>query len=142
MLWERISVGNHERVLVARNRRLRKILTPGEHTIVTPPFVSVEYEKHDTTEFVLRSKWSADLIHHLPGLREQHFICVCTNEVQVAMVYANGQLVRVLTPFSRILIWRNIAEIRVELVNVIGDVASEDEEDGIELPFDFAGTFH
>lgn len=142
MFWERIFIGDHERVLVARNHQLKTILTPGKHILFTPPFVSLQLEKHNAHDLVLHSKWSGHLIERLPVLAEEHFLCVRTNEVQVGMVYANGQLFKVLTPFSRILIWRNVAEIRIELVEVIGDVASDDSDSELKFPFELVKTFH
>jgi hypothetical protein len=141
MFWERISLGDHERALVARNHQLKTVLTPGRHVLLAPPFVSLEVETHNTNELVLQSKWAGHLLDRMPRLAEEHFVCVGTNEVQVAMIYANGQLFKVLTPFSRILIWRNVAEIRVELVEVIGDLASDDSDSELEFPLDLVKTF-
>src|ERR1700744_432931 len=111
MIWERISVGDQERVLVARNHQLKTILTPGRYTIFTPPFVPVELEKHNVSDLGLRRRWAGDLLERRAALAGGHFVGIATNELQVAMVYVNEQLFKVLTPFSRILIWRDVAEI-------------------------------
>lgn len=142
MFWERISVDSQERVLVARNHQVKTILTPGKHTAFNPPFVRLELERHDITDLVFQSKWTRHLVSRAPRLVEQHFVCVQTNEVEVAMVYADGRLLKVLAPFSRVLIWRDVAEITVESVQVIGDFASDDQEAELEFPIHLARATH
>jgi hypothetical protein len=137
MLWKSISISNQERALVARNHHLQSILTPGKYRIFTLPGVSLQVERHNVTDLMLRSKWTDYLLNRLPALVEQHFVCVRTNEVQVAMVYANGELFKVLTPASRILIWRDAARITAEVVDVLPDLSSDDST--VEL--DFSPTF-
>ncbi len=128
MFWERISIGSQERVLVAKNSQVKTVLTPGKHNIFVPPFVSLELERHNVNDLVLESKWSRYLLTRAPAIADRHFIRVGTDEVQVGLVYANGQLFKVLTPYSRILIWRDVAEIRVELVDVVGCASVDDEK--------------
>jgi hypothetical protein len=126
MFWKSISVRPQERALVARNHHLISILTPGRYRIFTLPGVCLEVERHNVADLVLRSKWADYLVRHLPRLAEQHFICVQTNDVQVAMVYTDGQLFKVLTPSSRILIWRDAAEVSAEVVDVFPALSTDD----------------
>ena len=134
MFWKRISIGCRERALVARNHRLVSILTPGSYRIFALPGISTAVERHNIDDLVLKSKWSNYLLDRLPALVEQHFVCVRTNEVQVAMVYANGELFKVLTPASRILFWRDAAEVTAEVVNVMADLSPDDSA----LEWDFS----
>lgn len=121
MLWKRIALRNHERALVAKNGRFHKILTAGEYRIFTVPGVSLEVEKHDALHLVFKSKWSNYLASERPDLIERYFTAVETNEFEIAMVYANGELFRIVTPAKRMLFWRDAADITVELVEIIAD---------------------
>lgn len=126
MLWKRIALRDHERALVARNGRFQKILTCGEYRIFTVPGVPLDVEKHNVLRLAFKSKWSNDLVSERPDLIERHFTVVETNEVEIAMVYANGELFRIVTPANRMLFWRDVAEITVEVVEVIaGPVISQ-----------------
>jgi hypothetical protein len=119
MLWKRIALRDQERALVARNGRFHKILTHGEHRILTLPGMSVELEKHNILHLAFKSKWSNYLVRERPDIIERYFTLVETNEFQIAMVHANGELFRIVTPAKRMLFWRDVAKITVELIEVI-----------------------
>lgn len=121
MLWKRIVLRDHECALVARNSRFHKILTHGEHRILTLPGMSLEVEQHNMLHLAFKSKWSNYLVSERPDLIERYFAVVETNEFQIATVYTNGELYKVITPARRMLFWRDAAEITVELVEVIAD---------------------
>ena len=126
MLWKRIALRGHERALVARNGRFHKILTHGEYRILTLPGMSLEVEKHNILQLAFKSKWSNYLVRERPDLLERYFTVVETNEFQIAMVYANGELFKIATPAKRMLFWRDVAEITVELIEVVaGPVISQ-----------------
>jgi len=121
MLWERIVVKNHERLLLIRDGQFDRILVPGEYRIGVMPFHKLEAERHDTRKLVFRSIWADHLINQRSELVNRHFTRVETSETEVAMVYVNGELFRVLAPAKRLLFWRGIAEIVAEVVTVIAD---------------------
>jgi hypothetical protein len=127
MLWKRIALRNRERALVARNGRFHKILSHGEYRILTVPGVSLELEKHNVLHLAFKSKWSNYLASQRPDVIERYFTVVETNEFQIAMVYANGELFRIVTPAKQMLFWRGVAEITVEVIEVIaGPEISQD----------------
>jgi len=134
MFWKQIAVGEYERALVAKNGRFHAILTPGRHRVFTWPGVYVEVEKFDTRDLVFRSLWANYLVRRRPEVVERHFTVVRTTDVQVAMVYAEGQIVAVLTPGKRTLFWRGVARITADIVNVLSELDSgwEDLTDGLE----------
>lgn len=123
MLWERVVVRNHERLLLIRNGQFDRLLLPGEYRIGVLPFHSLEAERHDTRKLVFRSNWADYLIRERPEVVDRHFTRVETGETEVAMVYANGELFRVLAPLKRLLFWRGIADIEAEVVTVIAEPA-------------------
>lgn len=121
MLWKRIVVGDQERVLVAKNRRFDRILTPGTYRVFTAPGVSLCVEKFNVRDLVFQSTWTDYLVKERPDVTERHFTLVETSDVQVAMVYADGKLYKVLTPAKRVLFWRGPVEITAEVVDVVAE---------------------
>src|SRR5438067_13500788 len=111
MYWERISIGDHERVLVIKNGRFKAILAPGEHRMFVAPWVCLQFEKHDVRDLVFRSRWADYLINERPDLVQRYFTLTETNEVQVGIVYVDGKLFQVLAPAKRVLFWRGEAEV-------------------------------
>lgn len=121
MFWKRIIVGFRERIVVAKNGRFHAMLAPGKYRIFVLPGVSLEMERHDLRDLVFQSRWADYLISERPEVAERHFMRVETNDVQVGMVYVNGELFKVLAPAKRVLFWRGQAEVTAELVNVIAE---------------------
>lgn len=117
MLWKRVTVDSHERILVFRNGCFAAILSPGEYRVRLPE--EIDIERHDIRKFVFRSLWCDFLIEQRPQLVERHFVKVETTETQVGLVYVNGSLYQVLTPAKQLLFWREAAHVTAEIVNVI-----------------------
>jgi hypothetical protein len=119
MLWKRFIVGNRERVLITRNGRFAGILAPGGYRLCVAPGVSLDVERHNVNDLVFQSAWADYLARERPDVAERHFTRVETNHLQVAMVYVDGQLFRVMLPAKRLLFWRGAAEVTADVVNVI-----------------------
>ena len=119
MLWNRITVRDKERALVANNGRVRTILTPGDYRIFVPKGSSLSIERHTISDLVFKSMWADRIVRHHPELIEGHFHLVETNETQVGLVYVDGGLHTVLTPSKCLLLWRGLAKITAEFVQVI-----------------------
>lgn len=121
MLWKRITVGDQERVLVAKDGRFDSILTPGTYRVFTAPGVRLEFEKFNVRDLVFRSTWTDYLVKERADVAERHFTLVETNDVQVALVYADQKLFQVLPPAKRVLFWRGLVEVTAEIVDVIAE---------------------
>ena len=121
MLWKRIIVGDQERALVSKNGRFGGIFTPGEYRLFTTPGVSLDVEKYNVRELVFQSTWADYLAKERPDIAERHFTRVETNDLQVAMVYVDRKLFKVMLPAKRLLFWRGAAEVTAEVVNVIDE---------------------
>ncbi len=119
MLWKHISVGKRERVLIATNGEFAGILTPGDYRLSIAGQMTLTLERHNVGDLVFESAWTDYLIKHRPALVRRHFTQVETNNLQVAMVYVNGKLFRVLVPGKRLLFWRGVASITAEVVEMI-----------------------
>jgi len=127
MFWKRIVISNQERVLVAKNGRFGGIMLPGEYRMFVAPGVSLELERHDIGKLVFESVWADYVANQRPKVVKRHFTLVETNDRQVAMIYVNGRLFKVLTPAKRLLFWRGPAEVTAELIDVIADPGNPPE---------------
>jgi len=130
MFWKRVFVRDYERVLVTRSDLCTKILSAGEHRLINLPGRKVQLHRFDVREIVFRSRWAKCLVESRSDLVEQHFVHVRTSDVQVAMIYADGRLLKVLTPAKRVLLWREVAKITTEFVTILDD--SEQSSSGLE----------
>lgn len=131
MLWKRITVRDHERVLVAKDGKFHAILAPGNHYVFAVPGVRVSLDRFDVRDIAFRSTWTEYLYRERPDIFARHFECVETNDVQVAMIYANGKLFNVLPPGERFVMWRGIARITAEIVDVMPELEFDDQDSDI-----------
>lgn len=123
MFWERFVVKTHERLLLTRNGRFDRILSPGEYRIGLVRSHSLGAERHDVRNLVFRSVWADYLVRERADVVNRHFTLLETSETEVAMVYANGELFRVLAPVKRLMLWRGVAEVTAEFVTVVAEPA-------------------
>ena len=94
-MFRRILVGDNERVLVIRKRRFAGILAPGEYLMFTLGR-GIEFERHNVKQSMLSSEWTDTIVRHFPDLAARHFTVIETGESQIALVYTDGRLLRVL----------------------------------------------
>jgi regulator of protease activity HflC (stomatin/prohibitin superfamily) len=121
MLWKRIIVGDQERALITKNGRFGGILMPGEYRLFTLPGVSLNVEKYNVRDLVFQSTWADYLALERPDVAERHFTRVETNDLQVAMIYVDRKLFKVMLPAKRMLFWRGAVDVTAEVVNVIDE---------------------
>ncbi|MGH9612811.1 MAG: hypothetical protein ACRD4P_07025, partial [Bryobacteraceae bacterium] len=111
-----------------------RILGPGEHRLFVGPLRPVEIETHSIRGIVFNSFWADFLVKRRPDVVERHFTLVKTSDSQIAMIYADGNLLNVLLPAKRLLLWRGVAEIAVEVVDVIDrPEASMDKRPALQI---------
>jgi regulator of protease activity HflC (stomatin/prohibitin superfamily) len=111
----RVLVGDNERVLLTRNKRFVDILGPGTHWMYT---AGVELERCDIRAVAFVSGWADYLVNQRPELAARHFTVVRTGDSEVALVYFDGRLTRVIGPSTRVLFWRGAVEVTFETVDV------------------------
>jgi regulator of protease activity HflC (stomatin/prohibitin superfamily) len=116
-MFRRIVIGDHERVLVTRKRRFETILEPGVYWIFTG-FRGIALERHNTRDLIFASEWMATLANQHRDLADRHFTVIETSESQVALVYLDGRLARVVAPASRIMYWRTAVAVTFTLFDV------------------------
>jgi len=116
-MMRRILVGDNERVLLIRKRRFADIFGPGEHWVFTLG-QGVELERHNVKNLVYTSEWADTIVSARPELASRYFTIVETNDSQVAVVYTDGKLARVIGPSSRVLFWRGAVNVTCDLMDV------------------------
>jgi len=124
MFWKRIVIADHEKVIISRRGRVRGILDSGAHRIFLAPGVPLEMERHDTRVALFESEWTEYLLAYRPDLIRRYFVVITTTEVEVGMVYVDGELVKVLPPANCALFWRDAGTVTAELVTVIAEADS------------------
>lgn len=125
MPWRQIIVGDQERALITENGRFGAILEPGDYRFSTKLGVPLNVEKFNVRDLVFQGEWADYLAMERPEVADRYFTRVETNDLQVAMIYCDGNLFEVMLPAKRMLFWRGAAEITAEVVNVIDDPRQE-----------------
>lgn len=113
-----VIVGDNERVVLIRKRRFESILGPGAHWVFG---VRVKAERHNTRYPELSSEWADFIATHRPGGTAAHFTVVETGDAEVAVVYFDGKLARVVGPGQRVLYWRATVEVTFERIDVTAE---------------------
>ena len=116
-MLRRILVGDTERVLLIRKRRFADILGPGEYWIFTLGR-KIELERFNTKDLVFASEWADFLIKERADLVSRHFTLVETADAEVAVVYLDGKLSRVIGPAKRVLFWKAAVDVGFERIDV------------------------
>jgi hypothetical protein len=116
-MLRRILIGDNERVLVIRKRRFAEILEPGERWMFTLGN-GIELEHHNVRELVYSGEWADYLANSHPELAARFFTVVETSDSQVAVVYLDGRLARVIGPSNRALFWKGPVHVTFDLVDV------------------------
>lgn len=113
-MLRRILVGDNERVFIIRHGRFETILEPGSHVILG---TGVKVERYNVKDLVLVSDWKDLIVKQRPELAARHFVIVNTGDAEVALVYLDNRLLRVIGPGSRVLFWKGPYEITFQLIN-------------------------
>jgi regulator of protease activity HflC (stomatin/prohibitin superfamily) len=116
-MFRRILVGDNELVILIRKRRFAGILAPGEYFLFTLGR-GIEIERHNTKSLVLCSEWTDTVVRQHPELAARYFTVIETAETQVALVYLDGRLSRVLPPATRVLYIRAAVQVTFVLIDV------------------------
>ena len=120
-MLKRITVQKSHRMLVVKNGRVHSILRPGTHFLWMLPFARLETEAHSLKKLVFKSRWIDYSLCERPGLVAEHFRVVQTSDSQIAMISVNGELFQALLPGRRIVFWKNIGRIDVEVISLVDE---------------------
>src|SRR6266851_3123302 len=117
IMLRRVLVGDNERVLLIRKKRFNDILAPGEYWIFTLGR-GIELERYNIKDLVFASERADYIVRERPELALRYFTVVDTADSQVAVVYLDGKLARVVKPGTRVLFWRGAVAITFDLIDV------------------------
>jgi regulator of protease activity HflC (stomatin/prohibitin superfamily) len=113
-MLRRVLVGDNERVFLIRKGRFEDILGPGQYWIFG---LGVLLERHDIRQLMLCSQWTDFLVKHRWELARRYFTVVETRDSQVAVVYFDDKVSRVVGPGSRVMFWRGPVEVTYDVID-------------------------
>src|SRR5215475_13557176 len=120
-MLRRILIGDNERVVVIRKRRFAEILGPGVRWMFTFG-QGIELQRYNVRDLVYSGEWAELIVNSRPEVATRWFTVVETSDAQVALVYLDGRLARVIGPSNRVLYWKGPVNVTFERIDVRADV--------------------
>jgi regulator of protease activity HflC (stomatin/prohibitin superfamily) len=114
---KRITIAQHERGLLFRNRSFEAVLEPGVYRTFDP-LKRAEVQVYDLTVPEFNHPRVDFLVKEARGTIEKHFSIVELGDREVGLVLKNGRISGVLAPGKRQLYWRGPVEVRVEVHDI------------------------
>jgi regulator of protease activity HflC (stomatin/prohibitin superfamily) len=113
-VFKRVTVAQHERALVWKNRSFERVLKPGVYWLFEP-FARIEVHTYDLAVPEFEHARVDFLVKEAREVIDQHFQVIELKDREIGLVFRNGHLVSILAPGKRQLYWRGPVEIRVEV---------------------------
>src|SRR6185312_4807868 len=110
---KRITIAQHERGLLFRNRSFEAVLEPGVHRIFDP-LERTEVQVYDLTVPEFEHPRLDFLLEEAREMVAKYFVIEQIGYSEVGVVYKSGKLSGVLAPGTRQLYWRGAIEVRVD----------------------------
>ena len=120
MAIKRITVAQHERALVWKNKTFAGVLEPGKHWLIAP-MSDVQAHLYDLTGPEFEHARVDFLIKEAGATMQKYFDIVELTDSEAGLVYKNGKLAGVLAPGKRQLYWKGPIEVKVEKVDIAAD---------------------
>jgi regulator of protease activity HflC (stomatin/prohibitin superfamily) len=111
--FKRVTIAQHERGLVFRNRSFKTILEPGVYWIFDP-LERVEVQVYDLTVTEFEHARVDFLVKEARATIEKYFTIVELGDREVGVVYKNGRVAGLVAPGKRQLYWRGPVDVRVD----------------------------
>jgi regulator of protease activity HflC (stomatin/prohibitin superfamily) len=116
MFWmKKVVVGDAERVLVYRNRRIARVLGAGVHRL-SDFKRELELVTHDVGHSQYTGNDGEALIVGLGDALRLHFVLADIGNDEVGLVLRNGRIADVLAPGTRRLYWKGFATVEVRAI--------------------------
>ena len=115
LMLHHVLIGDNERILLIRKRRFVEILGPGERWIFGR---GVALMPHNVRDPIFAGEWADHIANHQPETVARHFTVIETSDAQVAVVYLDGRLTRVIAPANRVLYWKGAVTVTFETIEV------------------------
>jgi hypothetical protein len=90
-------------------------LGPGERWIFGR---GIELRPHSVRDPIFAGEWADHIANHQPETVARHFTVIETSDAQVAVVYLDGRLARVIAPSNRVLYWKGAVNVTFETIEV------------------------
>lgn len=116
----RITVAQHERALVWKNRIFAGVLEPGKHWLIAP-MSDIQAQLYDLTVPEFENARVDFLLTEARETMEKYFDIVELTDSEAGLVYKNGNLAGVLAPGKRQLYWKGPIEVKVEKIDLAAD---------------------
>ena len=100
MTIKRITVAQHERALVWKNKTFAGVLEPGKHWLIAP-MSDVQAQLYDLTVPEFEHARVDFLVKEARATMEKYFDIVELTDSEAGLVYKNGKLASVLAPGKR-----------------------------------------
>ncbi|QWP78197.1 slipin family protein [Lysobacter sp. K5869] len=127
MFWmKKVVVGDAERVLVYRNRRIERVLGPGVYTLWDVRD-RIDLAHYDIANSAYAGNDSEALIAGLGERLSDYFVLADIGNDEVGLVLRNGRYAEVLAPGLRRLYWKGLARIEVRTLKLSPGLAIERE---------------
>ncbi|MFK3647548.1 slipin family protein [Lysobacter enzymogenes] len=127
MFWmKKVVVGDAERALVYRNRRIERVLGPGVHRLWDVRN-RIDLSHYDIANSAYAGNDSEALIAGLGERLSEHFVLADIGNDEVGLVLRNGRYAEVLAPGLRRLYWKGLAQIEVRTLPLSPGLAIERE---------------
>jgi len=120
MTMKLVSIAQHDRALVWKNKAFEGVLTPGRHWLFAP-FSQLELQVFDLTVPEFDHPRVDFLVKEARGALEGHLQIVELTESEVGLVHKNGKLAGVLPPGKRQLYWNGPIEVKVDKIDISTD---------------------
>jgi regulator of protease activity HflC (stomatin/prohibitin superfamily) len=123
MFWiKQIVIGDGERGLLYRNRRVQAVLPAGVYRYFDP-FDRIAVAVHNVARPEYTGNDAEVLMASMDGDLGKHFLVADVGTDQVGLVLKNGKLEDVLAPGTRKLYWHALVQIEVQLVSIADSLA-------------------
>ena len=121
MTMKRITVAQHERALVWKNKTFAGVLEPGNHWLVAL-MSDVQAQLYDLTVPEFEHPRVDFLVKEARATMEKYFDIVELTDNEAGLVYKNGKLTGVLAPAKRQLYWKGPIEVKVEKIDLTANL--------------------
>jgi regulator of protease activity HflC (stomatin/prohibitin superfamily) len=118
---KRVTIAQHERALVWKDRAFVGVLEPGKQWVVRPGVVQIE--RYDLTVPEFEHARVDFLLKESRAIVDKYFDVVELGEQEAGLVYKNGKVAGLLPPGRRQLYWKGPIEVRVERIDLSQELA-------------------
>ena len=122
LMFRKVVLGDAERALVYRHRRLAKVLGPGVHRLFGTGW---QVQVHDVSVAEYTGRDVDALLQALGPRLGEHFLLADLGTQEIGLVHKHGKLVEVLMPGARKLYWKALADVAVQCIALGGALEVE-----------------